>query len=203
MEVEVEPPHAHHPTGSRKLDLILPIAALFVSVLSIYLAWDNAKVMQDLVHQNERLVQANSMPRLSHSIRTYSGGDADSRIVFRLSNDGVGPAEIRSIEMTLDGKPVRSPDELLQRFGINGGPLSVARVENSMLRPGESIEYFKLDSAPAIARPVSEMIAGSGQGRYAVRVCYCSVFEECWTLEGNHARPRAAAQCAAPKSPYQ
>ena len=201
MEVEVEPPHVH-PTGHRKLDLILPIAALFVSMLSIYLAWDNSKVMQGLVDQNERLVQANSLPHLSHSMRTLSGVDA-GKVTFRLSNDGVGPAEIRFVEVKVDGRPVADVTALLERFGIPGGQLSITNVTNTMIRPGISVDYMDLTADPGIKSQVDDMIEAIQARRIAVRTCYCSVFEDCWVIAGGNSRPRPVAQCAAPPVPYE
>ena len=202
MDVEVEKPHVHHPVGHRKLDLVLPVAALFVSLVSIGIAYHHGHIMQALVAQNERLVQANSLPHLSHAIRTMSGSPSESRITFRVANDGVGPADVRSVEMVLDGRPVRNPTDLLGRFGIPGGELSVTQLSSAMVRPGVAIDYFDLRANPAIAANVERMIEAAQSDRFVVKVCYCSVFDECWTVGGNQ-RPVAVAQCPAPRVPYE
>ena len=65
MDVEIEKPHVHHrPTGLRHFDLVLPIAALFVSFISILIAWHHSHIMRELVKQNERIVEAELLPYL-------------------------------------------------------------------------------------------------------------------------------------------
>ena len=57
MDVEIEKPHVHHHPrlGIPWYDLAIPLAALFVSFVSIFIAWHHGQVMKELVHQNEKL----------------------------------------------------------------------------------------------------------------------------------------------------
>ena len=103
MDVEIERPHVHHHRrGIPWYDLALPIAALFVSLISIYIAWHHGKVMQELVHQNEKLVEANSLPYLQ-----ISGSNGNGAVSFDATNEGVGPAKIFTAEIFVDGRPVK------------------------------------------------------------------------------------------------
>ena len=202
MDVEVEHPHAHHHTGHRKLDLVLPLAALFVSFLSILIAYHHGSIMKELVAQNERLVQANSLPYLNHSISTLSGTGA-GRVTFRVANEGVGPAAIRSVELMLDGRPVANSTQFLERFDIARAQLSVTNLTNRMVRSGTSVDYFDLTADPTIATQVDRMIAAVQDKRLVVRMCFCSVFEECWLSRGSNSRPVRVEQCPIPKVSYQ
>ena len=40
----------------------MPISALFISMISIFVAWDHGQVMKQLVEQNAKMVRANSLP---------------------------------------------------------------------------------------------------------------------------------------------
>jgi hypothetical protein len=76
MDVEIEHPHVHHAHGARHwADFAIPAAALFISLISISVAWHHGQVMRELVQQNERLVQANSVPwlQISGSNRVING----------------------------------------------------------------------------------------------------------------------------------
>ena len=84
MDVEIERPHVHGArTGRHFHDLILPIVALFVSFISIFIAWEHGKVMKELVHQNEKLVEAESLPYLD--IYTSDLEDDRRTPAFRLT----------------------------------------------------------------------------------------------------------------------
>ena len=47
MDVEIEKPHVHHHPrlGIPWYDLAIPLAALFVSFVSIFIAWHHGQVM--------------------------------------------------------------------------------------------------------------------------------------------------------------
>lgn len=203
MTTPVEPPHVHHPTGHRKLDLIVPVAALFVSLVSILIAWYSASVEAQMARQNERMVQASSLPHLSQAINTITRSSGLDHVTFSLVNEGIGPAEIRSVAIFVRGVPVHSPAELLKRYDIPGGQLSLQPLTNAMLRPGDTIRYFDLEADPSIAPQVRRMVDDTEKGRIRAHVCYCSVFDECWTVDGPTVRPQRVAQCPMVQVPYQ
>jgi hypothetical protein len=203
MSVPVEPPQVHHPTGHRKIDFAVPVAALFVSLVSILIAWYSASVEADMARQNERMVQASSLPHVSQAINTINRSSGLNHVTFSIANEGVGPAEIRSTAISVRGSPVRSPEELLGRYDIPGGHLSIAALTNVMLRPGQQLEYFDLDADPSIAAKVDRMIDDIENRRISVHICYCSVFDECWTIDAPNVRPQRVANCPTVHVPYE
>jgi len=203
MVAPVEPPHVHHPIGHRKLDLIVPVAALFVSLVSILIAWYSASVEAQMARQNERMVQASSLPHLSQAINTTSRSSGLNHVVFSVVNEGVGPAEIRSASLSVRGTQVRNAAEFLHQYGIPGGHLTIAALTNVMLRPGQDLTYFDLEADPAIATKVDRMMDDIQNRRIAVHLCYCSVFDECWTVDAPNVRPSRVAQCPMVQVPYQ
>jgi len=207
VDVEIEQPHTHShtATGHAWLDKVLPVSALFVSLISILIAFHHGKVMQELVHQNERLVQANSLPYLTLSAGTSNDEAGFGRTKFTIANGGVGPAEIRSTEVLLNGQPVRNARQLLAeccQITTTDG-LFQSSPTNLMIRPGVSVDYIDLrqmnrDTAAGMGR-LYETIA---QRRVITRLCYCSVFDECWTRTSTDARPTPVDQCPTPSIPY-
>jgi hypothetical protein len=73
-----------------------------------------------------------------------------------------------------------------------------------MLRPGESRHYLHLDSRPAVGQAgYSRAYSAWKAGRITTRLCYCSVFNECWTrLSRADSRPQRVRQCLPPKVAY-
>jgi hypothetical protein len=204
MDVDLEPPHLHHRTGHAWLDLVLPVSALFVSFLSILIAWHHGEVMKQLVHQNERLVAANSLPhlQLAGSNTNSTGG---REVSFAVSNAGVGPAEIRTVEVRVDGRPVGSVRELLA--ACCGAPadfrgLVTSTLLGGMIRPGESVSWIRMPVDAANLAAATRLDQARKAGRIQTRICYCSVFDECWSRGDGDRRPQPAAQCPAAQTLY-
>lgn len=204
MDVEVEHPHVHHHSGHRWIDMAIPIAALFVSVVSIAIAYHHGSVMQQLVRQNERLVQANSLPylELGTSTRTQEG---EPRISLFAINSGVGPAAIKSVEVLVDGRPVSDLRQLLAACCAASPDARVgsSTLSGRMVRAGDMITYvdFLGGSREPLARSVLRAYRGD---RIKVNLCYCSVFGECWTRSSTGlASPTKVAACPSPAVGYE
>lgn len=207
MDVEIEHPHhRHHKTGHRWLDMALPLSALFISVVSIGIALHHGEVMQALVQQNERLVQANSLPyvELAHSSGMTPDGSLRPSLVA--VNSGVGPAQIRSVSVTVDGRPVGDLEALLSACcgGRGQTPMASSTLLNRMMRAGETTEYV-MAIGPAAASPLAKaFMAASNADRIVTTVCYCSVFEECWVnASAGMARPQRVGNCPMPRVQYE
>jgi hypothetical protein len=217
---EIEHPHIHHhPVGHRKRDLILPVVALFVSFVSIMIAWHHSQVMQELVHQNERLVEAESLPYLQ--IDT-SDLDTDLRTpAYRLTvqNQGVGPARVGEVVITVNGQPVPNFNTLVDRCcapgllqaasrgskqfrGIRNGEVILSTLHDRMIRPGEAVDAFNWQVTPANQPVIDRLKKGFASDEINTSICYCSVFDDCWVRSDDDRRPVAVKECPIPKVPY-
>jgi hypothetical protein len=200
MAVQVEPPHGHHPTGHRRLDIIVPLAALFVSFVSILIAWYSASVEAEMARQNGRMVEASSLPY----VQLYSSSGAD-HFQLQAANSGIGPAEIHSVMVLVDGQPVRNLEELLKACCgvVQRGSVGRSTLTGLMIGAGQTLDYVSAGpSSPAAVRGLNQKFSDR---RLETRVCYCSVFEECWVRSSFDARqgirPRPVKSC--PMGPYQ
>src|ERR1700761_3041976 len=92
-----EPPHPPHKASSlpRWLEWTTAISALVISVCSIGIAVYNAGI-------ESRLLKANSYPYLVSGFNDANPGGPD-RISIELLNNGVGPADERSLRIKLGG----------------------------------------------------------------------------------------------------
>jgi hypothetical protein len=197
VDVEVEKPHAHHKTGREWLDISLALSAFCISLVSIFIAFQHGKVMEQLVHQNERLVQANSLPHLRIGSDNI-GPDGDNRISLWVENEGVGPAEIRTVEHLFDGKPVRQSFLRDCCGATSASGVVTSDLDGAMLRAGKRIDYFQYRGTPE-NRAVFERLDGARKaGRLMTRLCYCSVFDECWVRTSQSPRPEPVDACPAP-----
>jgi hypothetical protein len=201
-DVEIEKPHVHHHRrlGMPWYDLAIPIAALFVSFISIYIAWHHGKVMQELVHQNERLVEANSLPYLQ-----LYGSNARKHVSFDALNEGVGPAKIITAEVLIDGRPVQTLHQLIDACCLKGDYIGLvsSSLEGRMVRAGDSVSYIDLPVTSANFAQAVTLDQARQKNRIRTRLCYCSVFDDCWMADSRDPTPDAIKQCVPPATPYR
>lgn len=221
MDVEIEKPHVHHkPTGHRGLDLVLPIAALFVSFVSILIAWHHSHIMRELVHQNERIVEAESLPYLEIYTSDLSSDLRTPTLRLTVQNEGVGPARVAEVLMTVNGKPVPDFNTLVDRCcapgllqarkdsakqfrGMRNGEVVLSRLRDRMIRPGEEIDAFAWPITAQNKQLVDRLKTGLESDEINLSVCFCSVFDECWVRTDEDRWPVAVKQCRVESVPYK
>ena len=193
-------PHAHA-TGRPKLDLVIAFSAIFISAVSLFVAIEHGKTERDLV-------AASSWPFLARLLDSNYGPDKD--VAVGVSNGGVGPAKLKSLEVFYDGLPVASNHDLLRRCcGLrneafksqlpNGIISSIA--DETVLRPGEQNPVLRLRKARG-ASEVSDRLAASLL-RITFRACYCSILDECWRSDLSSTRTQPVRACPAPEHPFK
>ena len=204
MDVEIEKPHVPHRRrrpgqAPHWMEFALPVAALFVSFVSIYIAWHHGQVMKELVHQNEKLVEANSLPYLQ-----IDGSNAGGRVMLYTTNEGVGPAKIVTAEMSVDGHPVQSLHELIDACCIRGdySAISTSTLQGRMVRPGDTVPFVDFSIRAGDRDQALALDRGRQSNRIVTRLCYCSVFNDCWIADSRDPTPDPVNQCAAPAKPY-
>jgi hypothetical protein len=145
-------------------------------------------------------------------------GKGDVRLV--LTNDGIGPARIETFELWWDGKPMSSAGALLQACCLTT-PVETQEAKTTVtsigiaapriLRAGEHADFFTMPSAPGNTELWSKL--NVERSKITTRVCYCSVFDQCWVnVSGlgllrhdpmKTVRPDRVDRCAAPAVAYQ
>jgi len=221
MDVEIEKPHVHHrKMGMPWYDLALPVAALFISFVSIYIAWHHSQIMRDLVHQNERIVEAESLPYVEISTSNLAQDDRTPELRLTVQNEGVGPARIAEVVTTVNGKPVPDFNTLLNRCcapglfqastksakqfrGIRSGEVIFSTLRDRMIRPGEAVDAFAWPITPANKPVLDRLQRELPSDAINLSICYCSVFDECWIRTDQDRGPTPVKQCPIAAVPYR
>lgn len=200
---EVHAHHHGHGTGVRWVDIMLGGSAMLVSIISLFVAIGHGRVMEKLVEENHRQVQASTWPFIHLDLTTTTPNgtiaDAAQTVALAISNHGNGPARIQSLEVLFDGKPVASGAALLKACCIQpGNPRAFYNnaqfdVNGTVLAQHEAQTILSLAPANGPARAMNRALAAS-LPRLEVKSCYCSVFDECWVASTNSA-PRAVKGC--------
>jgi hypothetical protein len=215
-----EAPH-HHPshTGHRRLDIVLGLSAMFVSVVSLVVAVEHGRTMERMADANTRMVDANSWPFVefdSHNVDEQGKG----AIRLVLTNDGIGPARIETFELWWNGKPMSSAGDLIRACCVTtpvelqeakAAIVAIGIAAPRILRAGEHEVFFAIPSGPGNTELLSKL--DDARLKIATRVCYCSVFDQCWVhvsgLELLRQDPKKSIHpdrvdsCVAPAVPYR
>ena len=203
LHVTTDEVHAHpHKTGHSKLDLVIAVSAIFISAVSLAVAIEHGRTERDLV-------AANSWPFLRSVLSNDANGRRD--VVVGVSNGGVGPAKLHSLEVSYDGKPVSSALDLLRQCcGLGPSSDDIRRqlpeglvrsvADEQVLRPGEENQIIVVHR-DASAPDIPERFAASLL-KIGFSACYCSILDECWVSDLRSTRTRRVSQCRPPRRPF-
>lgn len=169
--------------------LIVGVPALLISLVVAYGTYVQAGATQ-------RMQEAAAWPFVAYRTGNYTP-DGQRLVNLSFTNNGLGPALVGPVEVSYRGRAMRSPVELLQACcGYRQGQpmqLRTSPIVNVALRPGEEVLFMAIPDVPANAGTVDRLDAIRANIR--VRACYCSIFDDCWTVDGQQAQPRAVAAC--------
>jgi hypothetical protein len=163
--------------------------AIVVSLASLYITMRQT-------HVAEKQLEASVWPSLIYD--TENGGDDGKPLItFGLKNGGVGPARVRSLEVSFHGKTVKDHVELLTEIagghGYTIGGVGVVTVLGRLLTPGQELVFLQVpprsDDDPFFKHLDEVRFDVDG------RVCFCSVLEQCWTLGFHEREPTPIKDC--------
>ena len=149
----------------REPETFIAVAALVVSITAVVVGVYEAKLQR--AHD-----RAEVWPHLEVGTFTSPNG-----VAIKLQNTGIGPGIVKSIIITVDGKPMHNWPEALERLTGTTPKLNENyTVANSAIRAGDGITLIGLQRS-ALPPGFDEY----GQ-RVLVRICYTSVFDDAWQL---------------------
>lgn len=216
MESPEAPHHHASHTGHRWFDIALGVSAMFVSVITLVVAIEHGRTMERMADANTRMVEANSWPFIDFSAHNLNDkGAPEVRLV--LTNEGIGPARIEAFELWWRGNSISSPTQLLnacctpdpggqQVKTVIGQGLASPRI----LRAGEHVDFLSVDLTDTDREVFRKF--NSERNNIRTRVCYCSVFDQCWIKESGDLlqkdqskliHPEHVKTCPTPATPYR
>lgn len=190
------------------LEYISTAFAVVVSLISLWVAIGTERA-------NRQMVAASSWPLLE--VGSSSVDDkGNSMLLFRVTNTGVGPAKIRSFEVFYKGRPTTGAVSLIRAcckrdfmrpLPGDSAPEDVfitGGVPGNVIRAGEANTFIQMGPG-AGNQPVWRALDAARNYDITYRICYCSVFDECWinTVKGrNQLDPTPVNKCPVPAVPY-
>lgn len=172
------------------LDTVLSVSAAVVALSALGVSIYQAKLARDQQ-------RASAWPRLD--LTNNNGPHLYGRVI---RNVGLGPAIVRSMTITANGRALRTWSEVgiaiygpdARRMIANDTALQTAFSSvhrGSVLLPGASIEQIRL-SGSALADTFEN---AAMSGRLLWTTCYCSLYGDCWTTTSQGEEPTPARSC--------
>ena len=169
-----------------RFETVGSISAIVVGLAALVIAWDQGRVMRAQQH-------GEVYPALQVDAFTSTQTDTFS-LGLRVSNNGVGPAFIENSSILLDGEP-QALDALISILPENLEDRSWMAMEGRSVAPGQTVEAFSVSwNRDAVDDAVLAKLL-SQWDRWDVEICYCSVFDRCWTATANDMRRDAVDSC--------
>ncbi len=166
----------------------IAVTGFVVAIIALYAALNEA----DAVRKQQ---QASVWPNLEFH-RSYRGVPGSERLDVSVSNTGIGPAKIALIEFFFDGAPLRNWDEAIAAFSTVDNPrYSHIGVGGRVLPPNGEFALVSTTTEEINVETVIALRDAIDQGRLSGRICYCSVFDECWLLVSHSREASPVDQC--------
>ncbi|HEX3808518.1 MAG TPA: hypothetical protein VHW02_02365 [Rhizomicrobium sp.] len=192
------------------LEYVTSGTALLLSLISLWVAIETEVA-------NRQMVAASSWPLLEVDSSNIDN-EGHSVLLFRVTNTGVGPAKVRSFEVFYKGKPYTSAVSLIRgcckpdfkRPSLSDkdettGKFMTAGIPGNVIRAGEIHTFITLGLG---SQNENLWRALNSARNYDItyRICYCSVFDECWinSVKGrDQLDPAPVKKCPVPPVAYQ
>ncbi len=113
----------------------------------------------------------------------FAHSDNDRSLM--VTNKGVGPARIQSVSFYVDGKPQPDWDHLIAALKMEGKPdFGWSSLNGGVLAANERLNFL-------VFKDEKDWTAFGerARGRLKLRVCYCSVLDECQLFDQRARRP--------------
>lgn len=157
--------------NGNKAEMLIAICAVLTSVIALFVAWDQGRVMRAQQHGAVYpVVQVEGFVSSTPDVASMG---------IRLSNSGVGPALIERVSMLENGKRLDSLAAYVDRFPP-GYAHSWSSVIGRAVAPGDTVEPLRADWPRDKVTAAQLNAVATEWSQLDMEVCYCSVFERCW-----------------------
>lgn len=165
------------------IGLMTGLTALLLSFVGILTSRATFKM-------NQETQKARVLPIIEVDMGYESIGDRSEAIfVTRLTNVGAGLAHVQRVTPTQNGAPVETiqafDDAIMNRRMRNNVGYPIATAATGYLRAGQSVEprRYRMGAAGSELGAYLRGEYGPPLDGLDLDVCYCSVFEDCWTVK--------------------
>ena len=177
--------------SSEKLNFIIAVSAIAISAASFYATYLQAR-------SADQQVKAMTYPLLQLEHGNFDLETQSEKLYFLLINSGVGPARVRDLSYSYDGATYQSLNDFLEAccqpeyedykklVRANDvsleGSLITGAAANVILSAGDQLNLMTMVNT-AKNKPLWNRINKERFRNFAVEVCYCSLLDQCYSLD--------------------
>lgn len=163
------------------VDLITSIVAIVIGVFAVGTSFYTALIMREQL-------RAQVWPALE-----IASSDASGFKVLVINN-GVGPAIVKRVRISVAGKPMHNWGDVFGQFGEDRDYKLFSTVSNTII-PANSKIVALVITDKELAKRLAPHLATLDK-----RLCYCSVLNECWQIDSGNKTPTGdpVASCGIP-----
>ena len=181
------PARSEAPRRRATPEILVGIAAILLSCGALVVSVFQTRILRE--QQG-----ATVWPRLS-----VGQDHVDDTFLYRLNNDGVGPAIVREVHFSVHGRSYDQVSALMYREVLEAmadtsfaaGKFSTTISPGAVLRPGEQVDLFQTLRSAVLADRLSALVTDSS---YHARILYSDVYGTCWLVDNSDVR--SAGRCA-------
>lgn len=166
-------------------DKIVSLSAILISLMTLFVSLYQTAI----IRKQQRL---SVLPYLAFG--NYNTGGANYKLM--LSNDGIGPAFIESVEITYKGKkyPYDLPvffKEVVPKQTQQIKKLSHSNIfKGQMIPAGTKIALLEIKNSPEDGDKLYKLLQKLSKEKIQLKIIYRSVYEERWQLSFRDAIPK-------------
>ena len=157
--------------NGNKVEFLVAICALITSIMAVYMAWDQGRVMR--AQQHGMVYPVLQIEGSSTNTASYSS------IGITVKNSGVGPALIESVVLKINGERETYLPDVLASLPTPDSDSS-SGLAGRALAPGADVEAIRLrwDRESVTPDQIRDVVLSTAN--WELEICYCSVFGRCW-----------------------
>ncbi len=142
---------------------LVAFSAIFVSLCALAVSIYQAKIMRETQ-------KATAWPFIEILPSNSQAGST-----LGIFNKGTGPAIIRSVSVMLEDEAYQSWDDVFET-ALQGEKIHYtwSTVYGRVLAPNDEVMAVQLTREDAVK-------VGAVLGNFSFEICYCSVYDDCWT----------------------
>ena len=190
--------------SSETLNFIIAVSAIAISAASFYATYLQARAA-------DQQVKAMTYPLLQLDHGNFDLETQEERLHFTLVNSGVGPARVKQLNYSHEGKiydglyafleACCSPEYIDHKTRVKAEEIGLDSImvtsiaENQILSAGDQLNLLTMMKTDDNAEYWTRLNDARFEN-FSIELCYCSLLDQCYELSANQ-QVTEVAQCGA------
>lgn len=165
-------------------DFIVAMLAVVIGVCTMFVYIYQANIMSKQMHSSV-------WPHLQTNV-----SESEKGIMISVHNKGIGPALVKSTYVIVDGKTFSDSKANMDSIAmLLTGKMNLlngyTNVKDRVISANEEVRFIEITDTASVALFNKAMVGHT----IRIKICYCSVYGDCWTVSGIKTTPCENCEC--------